>query len=92
MIEFKPVEIEDKKWVDPLLKAADLRVSHYNFTNLFAWANTFQYRVAQVDNFLVVKGNLDGTQYYFYPAGQGDPRPVLEAMAEDAAEAGINLY
>ena len=91
MIEFKPVEIEDKKWVDPLLKAADLRVSHYNFTNLFAWANTFQYRVAQVDNFLVVKGNLDGTQYYFYPAGQGDPQPVLEALAEDAAEAGVQF-
>ena len=65
--------------------------SHYTLTNLFAWVNTFQYRVAQVDNFLVVKGNLDGTQYYFYPAGQGDPQPVLEAMAEDAAEAGVQF-
>ncbi|MGI5926690.1 MAG: DUF2156 domain-containing protein [Thermacetogeniaceae bacterium] len=91
MIDFKPVEIEDKKWVDPLLKAADLSGSHYNFTNLFAWVNTFQYRVAQVDNFLVVKGNLNGTQYYFYPAGQGDPQPVLEAMAEDAAKAGVQF-
>lgn len=88
MIEFKPVEIEDKKWIDPLLKEADLRVSHYNFTNLFTWANTYQYQVAQVDTFLVVKGIFEGTQYYFYPAGKGDPLPVLEAMVKDAADSG----
>jgi hypothetical protein len=91
MIEFKNVEIDDKKWIDPLLAAADMQGCHYNFTNLFAWANTYQYQVAQVEGFLVVKGNLDGTHYYFYPAGQGDPKPVIEEMLKDAASRGVEF-
>ncbi|MDD4783504.1 MAG: phosphatidylglycerol lysyltransferase domain-containing protein, partial [Syntrophaceticus sp.] len=91
MIDFKEVEIEDKRWIDPLLAAADMGGCQYNFTNLFAWANTYQYRVAQVEDFLVVKGILDGTQYYFYPAGQGDPQPVIERLAEDAADSDVEF-
>lgn len=91
MIDFKNVEINDKKWIDPLLAVADMYGCHYNFTNLFIWANTYQYQVAQVGGFLVVKGVLDGTQYYFYPAGQGDPQPVIEAMIKDAADCGVEF-
>lgn len=91
MINFKEVEIEDKKWIDPFLIAADLPACQYNFTNLFAWANIYQYRVAQVEDFLVIKGVIDETPYYFYPVGQGDPQPIIEALAEDAAESGAEF-
>lgn len=85
MINFKPVELTDKEWMTPLLRAAQLSGSHQNFTNIFAWSVIYHYQVAQVENYLVVKGKLqDGVQYYFYPAGQGDAQPVLEAMRQDA--------
>ena len=55
MINYKNVEISDKEWVDPLLAAANVRGCHYSFTNLFAWTGIYKYRIAQVEEYLVVK-------------------------------------
>jgi hypothetical protein len=84
MIDFKPVELSDKEWMGPLLAAADLSGCHQNFTNIFAWEEVYHYTVAKVENYLVVKGLNEGVPYYFYPAGTGDIKPVLQAMKEDA--------
>ncbi|ADY56285.1 hypothetical protein Sgly_1990 [Syntrophobotulus glycolicus DSM 8271] len=89
MITFKEIEISDKGWIDAILNAADRPGCHYNFTNMFAWGNIYQYRVAKLENCLVVKGwSLEGVPYYLYPAGEGDYPKVLEAMVEDAASSG----
>ncbi|AET68370.1 hypothetical protein Desor_2836 [Desulfosporosinus orientis DSM 765] len=88
MIEFKEVNIEDKKWMDPLLVTADMRGCHQNFTNIFSWSKIYNYRVAQVENFLVVKGIMNDLHYYFYPAGSGDIKPVFKALQEDASSCG----
>lgn len=88
MIDFKKIEMRDKEWVKPLLEAADLGGCHQNFTNLFSWSGTYHYQVAQVEDYLVIKGRLGETYYYFYPAGTGDVQPVLEAMRKDAQENG----
>ncbi len=95
MIVFNKIEIKDKQWIEPILKEADLRGCHYNFTNLFAWAGVYDYRIAELEGHLVVKGELsDGTCYYFYPvAGVKSQRTlaVLEEMKKDAAKQGHEL-
>lgn len=89
MIDFKRVQLSDKHWMDPLIAAADMRGCHQNYTNIFAWSETFNYRVAKVNNFLVVKGeNEEYPPYYFFPAGQGEIKNVFEAMKQDAADCG----
>lgn len=88
MINFKEIELNDKKWMEPLLAVADMRGCHQNFTNIFAWSNTYSYRVAQVNDYLVVKGVIDDTPYYFFPAGSGDIKTVFEGMQQDAASCG----
>lgn len=88
MINFKNVELSDKKWLEPLIEAADMSGCHQNFTNIFAWSEIYKYRVAQVDNYLVVKGFLNDLTYYFYPAGWGDIKSVIEAMKKDASACG----
>ena len=87
MIEFKQIEMNDKKWIAPLLDAAGMHGCQYNFTNIFAWANVYNYRVAQLENHLIVKGqDQEETPQYFYPAGSGgNIKSVIEAMTEDAA-------
>lgn len=87
MISFKEITLHDKTWMDPLIAAADLRGCHQNFTNIFAWSKIFNYQVARVNDYLVVKGDIEEEgKYYFYPAGSGDIKPVLEAMKQDALE------
>lgn len=88
MITFKKVELSDKQWMDPLLAIADMRGGHQNYTNIFAWSEIYNYQVAQVNGFLVVKGVLDDVPYYFYPAGSGDITTVFEGMKQDAASCG----
>ncbi|WP_407308241.1 DUF2156 domain-containing protein [Desulfosporosinus sp. SB140] len=84
MIDFKEIELHDKKWIEPLLTIADMRGSHQNFTNIFAWSKIYNYRVAQVAGYLVVKGVVDDIPYYFYPAGSGNLKSVFEVMKQDA--------
>lgn len=92
MIEFKTIEINDKTWMKPLIKASNMGGCHQNFGNLFAWAKVNDKGVAQVNDYLVVKANKGGEKpVYFYPAGKGDIKPVIEAIKEDAAERGKPL-
>jgi len=91
MINFKQIELKDKKWIDPLLTAADMRGCHHNFVNLFAWSAIYNYQAACLEDYLLVKGEYGEDQGYFYPAGQGNLRTVLEAMGRDAAGRGSDF-
>lgn len=88
MIEFKNVNLTDKEWMEPLINAANMPGCHQNFTNIFAWSETYNYRVAQFNNYLVIKGLINDLTYYFYPAGWGEIKPVIEAMKKDAFDCG----
>lgn len=91
MIEFHKPQLTDKPWVDELLRRADHRGCEYNFTNLFAWSDAYDQRIARVGDFLVTHlcGSLGCS--YIYPAGSGDIAPVLAALEQDAAERGTSL-
>lgn len=92
MIEFKKVEIKDKEWMNPLISVADTRGCHQNFTNIFAWSEIYHYEVARVNDYLVLKGRIsDDFHYYFYPAGSGKIKEVIEMMQQDANDRGHEL-
>lgn len=88
MIEFKEIELADKKWMEPLLVTSDMRGCHQNYTNIFAWSKIYNYRIAEVNHHLVVKGVINDSPYYFFPAGSDDIMSVFEAMKQDAASSG----
>lgn len=89
MIEFKSIELSDKGWIDPLVWAGNLYACHQNFTNLFVWRDSYNQRAAKVNDYLVIKTGKEADRtYYFYPAGSGDVKPVLEAMMDDAQANG----
>ena len=92
MIEFKNIELSDKTWIDKFIRQADSRGCHLNFTNLFAWSGTYHYRAAQIKDYLLIKGNQTcGGLYYFYPLGNGDVKPIIEILIEDAKTEGSSL-
>ncbi|RNC29091.1 MAG: hypothetical protein AWM53_01011 [Candidatus Dichloromethanomonas elyunquensis] len=88
MIEFKEVEVADKKWMDPFLAASDMSGCHHNFTNIFAWADNYHNRIARVNNYLLVKGVSELGPYYFYPSGWGDIAEIFQLLKKDAADCG----
>ena len=82
MIDLKPVEITDKKWMDPLIFAGNMRGCEHGFTNIFIWSQTYHYHVAQVAGYLVAKTEHKDHGAFLYPAGSGDIKPALEAMLQ----------
>lgn len=91
MIDFKPLELHDRKWMLPLLAKAQFRGCEYTFGNNFMWGDIYQLRVAELGGFLVSKSGIHSTGYA-YPAGQGNIAPVIETLIQDAQEAGHGFY
>ena len=89
MINFKKIDIQDRQWINSLLAAADKPGCHYSFINLYGWSIVYNYHVARIRDYLVVKGELNGVPYYFFPAGHGDGlETVLQDMKQDAVDRG----
>ncbi|MBQ6871809.1 MAG: DUF2156 domain-containing protein [Bacteroidales bacterium] len=90
MIEFKNIELEDKSWVDQLLSYADYGATEFNFSVLFIWKEIFSTQIGRFKDFLIVRFAPQGASAnevrYFFPAGRGDYREVIEEMMDDAKQ------
>jgi hypothetical protein len=90
MLDFRPIEIKDKTWLDPLIRKGDLRTSDMNFTNLFTWAGGFKGEVAENRDMLYLRfGFFDELPVYAFPVGTGDFREAVETLKRDAEEGGF---
>ncbi|HHX59942.1 MAG TPA: DUF2156 domain-containing protein [Epulopiscium sp.] len=89
MIDFKEIQLEDITWMKPLIKEANMAGCHQNFGNIFAWSKVNDKCVARMNDYLIVKVNADSKKsIYFYPAGVGEIKPIIDAMKQDALENG----
>jgi hypothetical protein len=88
MIEFKEVELTDKQWARELLLYSGYRGCEYTFGNNFVWKCVFYTKIARHKDFYLIKSGNGG---YFFPAGRGDFREVIELLRKNAAEDGEAL-
>lgn len=86
MIEFKKIEISDRQWAEPFIKAANFRGSEYVFTNNFNYRDIYEIEVGRYEGYYIVRAGK--TDSYIFPMGSGDLRPVIEAMIADAKQRG----
>jgi len=88
MIDFKPLDISDKEWVDQLLGYSNYRGSEYCFTNLFIWEIVYKSLISRFKDFVLIRSGSPNSYRYLYPAGKGDKREVMEAIIADARKGG----
>ena len=85
MLDFQKItpsmRAEFEAYLLPLKKSCE-----YSFTNLFLWGRQ---RATFIDGYLVLFSHFDRRAVYPFPAGQGDVRPALDAIIQDARERGI---
>lgn len=86
MIDFQRIDLSDRQRIYDSFQRAGRESCSYSFANLYLWGKQV---CAWVDGFLVVFSHYMGKSVYLFPAGEGDPAPVLKAMMEDAAHRGI---
>ncbi|MDD6214432.1 MAG: phosphatidylglycerol lysyltransferase domain-containing protein [Firmicutes bacterium] len=80
MPEFKKIEIEDKKWIDKILRVYSCPNLEYNFTTMFLWQEAFDIMVAEEDGFLFIYSGKEENRSCLFPAGSGDERSAVNKL------------
>lgn len=88
MIAFRDISIRDKEMVQSYTLSSSRRNCDLSFSNLYSWRFFYHTQVAEMGGFLLIKFHVNGSLAYMMPVGEGDLRPVLQALKEDATRAG----
>ena len=88
MIDFKPVTLCDKRWVDEIVRAEGSRSADYNFGNIYIWDNRFRQLIACKDGRMLTKLRYEGKPTFVFPIGTGPLRPAIEELRAFAAAKG----
>jgi len=89
-LNFRDVTLEDKQWIEPLLKMSSGTTLEYSFTTTFVWRHSFGHRVARMDDYFLLRVDRKAPAYLF-PSGRGPLEPVIRALAADAKQLGVPL-
>ena len=85
MIDFQNITPAHREALMPLL-LANKKSCEFSFVNLCIWGRQ---QAANMGDFWVFFSQFDRKAVYPCPVGQGDIRPVIEAIVEDAHQRGI---
>lgn len=86
MLDFKPITIENKAAYEQYLLYGSERGCGHTFANLFMWGRQ---QATVYRNHLVLFSHFNCRSVYPYPVGNGDKKPVLDAIITDARERKI---
>ena len=89
MIEFKPIELSDKAWIDECVRAENSRSADFNFANLYMWDETYKQLVANVEGCMVAKPKYREHPFFAFPVGGGDKLRALEQLRAYASRQGF---
>ncbi|WP_195277203.1 DUF2156 domain-containing protein [Anaerotruncus rubiinfantis] len=90
MLQFQPITLTDKAWIEPLVRMSGFRGSEYTFSNNFNYRAIYHIEVARMQDYYLLRAGKEKAQTgYFYPAGSGDVKPVVEALVADAEALGV---
>lgn len=85
-IPFRRATIDDKALFERLVIDSQCRNCDMSFANIFCWQESYHSQVALYNEFLLIRFTTDrGESAYMQPIGSGDKRPIIEALAADAA-------
>ena len=89
MISFKDIELQDKAAIDAVICASGCFGADYSFANLYIWRHAYQPQIFAGDHRLLVTTST--RDYYAYPKGDGDVKPYVEMLLDEAHEKGEKL-
>lgn len=93
MLEFRNIDISDKKWISSLLAHSDFMGCEYSFANNIAWRRLNETKITRFENFYITCAfsTDDGIPYFTYPAGYGNYQDVISEMRKFSESNGFPL-
>ncbi|MCD7973518.1 MAG: phosphatidylglycerol lysyltransferase domain-containing protein [Candidatus Azobacteroides sp.] len=91
MLNFKTIELTDKKLLDSYLTHSGYRICDFSFSNLFCWQGRYETCFDIVNGFLVIRFLTveEKLPVYMMPVGSGNLQKVIRILMDDAR---INNY
>ncbi len=86
MLPFRKLTPQDRETYLKYASAAKARGCEYSFVNLNLWGRQM---AAFLEDFMVIFAQYDRSTVYPFPLGQGNIKPVLDAIIADARSRGI---
>ncbi|NDW08090.1 DUF2156 domain-containing protein [Dysgonomonas sp. 520] len=85
MINYKDIELSDKKLIDACLTGNTYRACDFSFANLYSWNAKFKTQFDVKNQTLFLRfTESDGYMYYMMPIGHMNLKCAIEEMMEDA--------
>lgn len=84
MLEFKPVTLEDKPWIDEIVAEENSRSADFDFGNIYIWDRHFKQLVARSGKRIVTKLRYGGRPAFAFPIGSGSLEQAVLAVKEFA--------
>ena len=83
MIDFRPIELNDKTAYNAFLYQGTPKGCEFSFGNLFMWGSQ---EITYVGNHALLYSRYDCHCFYPFPIGSGNKKAVLDAIFADAKE------
>jgi len=91
MIDFKPVSLADRQWINRILRLEDSKGAEFCFTTIYVWDDTYHRQAAAFGDRLLTKLLSHSAPFYAFPVGAGPLAPAILALREDADIRGRKL-
>lgn len=88
MINFRSPDIEDRKWIKPILENTGYFSSDYAFGSLYIWSGMYKTKICEHEGFLM---RYFGNGEYCMPVGKSDIKQGISLLIEDAKERGCGF-
>lgn len=94
IIEFHPITLADRDWMNEKLKEEHPDACEYTFANNFIWAEVYHVQVGCAYGCGVIRSGAEGHFQYSFPFGNGDRRAMIEHLGKICAVHGcsLNIY
>ena len=89
MIDWREISLEDKPLIEEKICASGCHGADYGFANLFIWRKAYKPKIAFCGDRLLV--SMPQWKVYAYPKGDGDVKPSIELLFEEAHSRGDDL-
>lgn len=90
-LNFHSISIEDKDWINRMLKEDQPDACEYTFANNYIWAKVYDVQVGRAYGCGVIRYREQGKFQYSFPFGAGDKRRVIEHLINSCAANGYGL-
>lgn len=88
MIQFRPLELEDRALVQSYTFKTRRRNCDLSFSNLYSWRFLYLTELAEKDGFLLFRFYLGEELAYMMPVGEGNLKGIIQDLMDDAAQMG----